>query len=196
MSNPSARDRFLTLLRAALNDASLVKLTLGKSRSADATLQNLFVRPVTLKAGPHLSLLWRHATRDVTKNHPPTDALALLEPLIGNDFLDAHLFTPIQTAQFETRADGHARLSVKTAASAPAQLAQHPRCHQRLHGSSRSRHTVHWHNDGSIIDNVGTYIIIRRDNNIIIGTPNFYYGTHNFYYSTPNIFDVTDFFNL
>jgi SAM-dependent methyltransferase len=91
-------------------------------------LHNLFVRPVTLKAGPHLSLLWRHATRDITKNLPPAEAIALLEPLIGGDFLDAHLFTPAQTAQFETRPDGRARLTVKTAASAPAPA---PEAHDR-----------------------------------------------------------------
>jgi SAM-dependent methyltransferase len=114
-----ARDRFLTLLSSAVHDGTLVKLTLGKHRGADATLQNLFIRPVTLKAGPHLSLLWRHATRDITKNHPPAEALALIEPLIGTDFLDAHLFTPAQTAQFETRKDGTGRLTVKTASIAP-----------------------------------------------------------------------------
>jgi hypothetical protein len=118
--NPSARDRFLGLLRASVTDGTLVKLTLGKHRGADATLQNLFVRPVVLKGGPHLSFVWHHATRDVTKNHPPTEALALLEPLVGTDFLDAHLFTPAQTAQLACTPDGGARLSVKTAATAPA----------------------------------------------------------------------------
>ena len=132
MSTPAAdaRPRFLALLRTAIADGTLVKLTLGKPTRthADPTLHNLFVRPVTLKAGPHLSLLWRHATRDITKNLPPAEALALLEPLIGGDFLDAHLFTPVQTAQFETRADGRARLTVKTAASAPAPA---PETHDR-----------------------------------------------------------------
>ena len=120
MSAPDARTRFLALLTSAVHDGTLVKLTLGKHRGADTTLNNLFVRPVTLKAGPHLSLLWRHATRDITKNLPPADALALIEPLLGADFLDAHLFTPAQNAQLETRADGTARLSVKTAITAPA----------------------------------------------------------------------------
>ena len=120
MSPPDARSRFLALLHSAVHDGTLVKLTLGKHRGADATLQNLFVRPVALKAGPQLSFLWRHATRDITKNHPPAEALALIEPLIGGDFLDAHLFTPVQTAQLETRPDGTMRLSVKTAAVAPA----------------------------------------------------------------------------
>ena len=124
MSAPDARSRFLALLHSAVNDGTLVKLTLGKHRGADATLQNLFVRPVTLKAGPHLSLLWRHTTRDITKNHPPAEALALLEPLIGGDFLDAHLFTPAQNAQLETRPDGTARLAVKTASIAPMPVAE------------------------------------------------------------------------
>jgi hypothetical protein len=118
--NHSARDRFLGLLRASVADGTLVKLTLGKHRGTDPTLQNLFVRPVTLKTGPHLSFVWHHATRDITKNHSPAEAIALLEPLIGADFLDAHLFTPAQTVQLADTPGGTARLSVKTAATAPA----------------------------------------------------------------------------
>ncbi|HUR59011.1 MAG TPA: SAM-dependent methyltransferase [Opitutaceae bacterium] len=120
MPQPDARDRFLDLLRSAVGNATLVKLTLGKHRGADATLQNLFVRPVALKSGPHLAFVWRHATRDVTKNHPPAEALAQLEPLIGSAFLDAHLFTQTENAQLETQPDGSARVKVKSAAPNPS----------------------------------------------------------------------------
>jgi SAM-dependent methyltransferase len=99
---PPARDRFLALLRTSVRAGQFTKLTLGKHRGADATLRNLLVRPVNLKAGLHLSLVWRHATRDITKNLAPDDGLALLERLIGTDFLDAHLFTVTQNAQFES----------------------------------------------------------------------------------------------
>lgn len=121
MSSPasSARTRFLDLLRASIADATLVKLTLGKHRGSDQTLENLFVRPVQLKSGAHLSFVWHHATRDITKNHAPAAALALLEPLIGGDFLDAHLFTPAQTAHLACTPDGGSQLSVKTASVAP-----------------------------------------------------------------------------
>lgn len=122
-----ARIRFLTLLRAAVADGTLVKLTLGKPRGTDASLQNLFVRPVTLKAGPRLAFVWRHATRDVTKNHPPAEALALLEPLIGGDFLDAHLFAAAESAQLECQPDGTARIRVKAAPVATAATADHDR---------------------------------------------------------------------
>ena len=92
MSDPN-RDRFLALLRSAVDNGELVKLTLGKCRGEDRTVRNLFVRPVVLKAGPHLSFLWRHATRDVTKNLLHDDALREIDTLLGRDFLDAHLFT-------------------------------------------------------------------------------------------------------
>jgi hypothetical protein len=117
-----AHERFIGLLRAATGDGTLVKLTLGKPRvgTAEPSLENLFARPVTLKGGPHLSLVWRHATRDITKNFPPAEALAQLEPLIGTTFLDAHLFTPVQTAQLETGDDGHGHLRVKNLSSVPA----------------------------------------------------------------------------
>src|ERR1035437_2482716 len=122
-----ARDRFLDLLRTALGRGSLTKLTLGKHRGRDATLQNLLVRPVVLKSGPHLAFVWRHATRDITKNHLPADALTQLEPLIGADFLDAHLFTATQIAQLECQPDGTARLHVKQAAPRATAPAAHDR---------------------------------------------------------------------
>ncbi|MBM3851742.1 MAG: methyltransferase, partial [Verrucomicrobia bacterium] len=119
MPAPSARDRFLGLLRAAVPSGALVKLTLGKHRGAEPSLQNLFVRPVALKSGPHLAFVWRHANRDITKNHAPDAALALLEPLIGGDFLDAHLFTTTDHAQFESQPDGTARLKVARVGQRP-----------------------------------------------------------------------------
>ncbi|MEO6568634.1 MAG: SAM-dependent methyltransferase, partial [Opitutaceae bacterium] len=113
-------------------DGTLVKLTLGKYRGDDATLKNIFVRPVTLKSGRQLSLVWRHAMRDVTKNHPPIEALALIESFIGKDFLDAHLFTTSQSAQLECAADGAARLHVKTASAQPSVSGHDATSHDRV----------------------------------------------------------------
>ena len=132
---PTARDRFLDMLRPALRDGTFTKLTLGKHRGSDTTLRNLFVRPVCLNSGPHLAFVWRHATRDITKNHAPLEALALLEPLIGGDFLDAHLFMATQVAQLETQPDGAARLKVNKVATTPAApLAVTPAVHDRPKG--------------------------------------------------------------
>jgi hypothetical protein len=126
MTPQDARGKFLDLLKRAVGDGTLVKLTLGKYRGADATLNNLFVRPVTLKGGPQLTLLWRHATRDITKNHAPAEALAIIEPLLGRDFLDAHLFTPDQQAQLECSPDGTARLRLKKTSGSSESVSPRP----------------------------------------------------------------------
>lgn len=128
MPNPTARERFLDLLAAALRGGTLVKLTLGKYRGADSSLRNLFVRPVALKSGPHLAFLWRHATRDITKNHTPAEALTLLPSLIGADFLDAHLFTTGQSVQLACQPDGKSRLKIS---GATRSAARPPTAHDR-----------------------------------------------------------------
>ncbi len=128
-----ARERFLELLRASVRDGSLVKLTLGKARSADPTLRNIFVRPVALKTGLHLAFVRRHDTRDVTKNFPTDEAVAEIEKLVGTDFLDAHLFTTANTAQLECQPDGGARLKVaRVAEPAAVQPQSHDRPKQHL----------------------------------------------------------------
>ena len=119
MPQPSSRERFLAALQSAIDEDQLVKLTLGKYRGPDASLKNLSVRPVALKTGPHLSFVWRHATRDITKNIPVAKAYAELVNLIGDPFRDAHLFTPLQSGQLETADDGQARVRFKIAATAP-----------------------------------------------------------------------------
>ncbi len=136
MLPPSALARFHALLADAIAHGTLAKLTLGKPRpAADPTLRNVFARLVTLKAGPHLTLVYRHATRDITKNIPAAEAPAALATLLADTFLDAHLFTPLSTAQLEQNPDPAkpARLRVKTADSAPPVPAPtHDRAKTRL----------------------------------------------------------------
>ncbi len=124
--NPSGRDQFVGLLREAVIGGSLVKLTLGKPAGKDPTLANLFVRPVVLKSGPRFAFVWRHAAKDITKNHGAAEALRVIEPMIGSDFLDAHLFTATQSAQLET-GPGKSRLRVKELGRPPASRAGNDR---------------------------------------------------------------------
>jgi SAM-dependent methyltransferase len=83
---------FLRAFESSVGDGSFVRLTLGKYRGGQ-DLKNLYVRPVALKAGPRLSFLYRHRTRDVTKNLPPEEGAAHVAALLGSEFLSARLFT-------------------------------------------------------------------------------------------------------
>lgn len=116
----SHRDKFIAQLAATVAAGTFAKLTLGKYRGADPTVHNLHVRPVTLKSGPHLALVWRHATRDITKNLPPDEAIGLLSGLIGAEFLHAHLFAGDTVTQFESDPGGRSRLKTTAATTVAA----------------------------------------------------------------------------
>jgi len=125
------QSEFTALLAASLQDGSLVKLTLGKPRGTDATLRNIFVRPVLIGGQPQLSLVWHHDRRDITKNHPPDAALALIGLWLGTDFYSAHLFTTARLVQLEFNKKGEPHLTFGKATGATPDLA-HDRAKPRL----------------------------------------------------------------
>src|ERR1043165_3294898 len=90
-ANP--HERFLEKLRASLDDGTFVKLTLSESRESAGDLRNVYGRVVEIKSGAQLSLVFRHARRDVTKNFDFAAGSARIGELLGAEFARAHLFT-------------------------------------------------------------------------------------------------------
>ncbi|MDB6175426.1 MAG: hypothetical protein JWL59_4737 [Chthoniobacteraceae bacterium] len=91
--SPTAQ--FLQKLRAALESDAFVKITLSRYHGEEAGLRNIYGRMVELKEGRLLSLVFHHATRDVTKNYSISEAV---DQIIGPSlsmagFESAHLFT-------------------------------------------------------------------------------------------------------
>jgi len=125
------RDEFLAVFSASVRDGTFARLTLGKPRGPDATLQKILIRPVTLKSGPHLSLVWRHDKRDITKNLAPDEGVQEVDRLIGTDFHSAHLATTQQSVQLEYNKKGEPRLSLGLSAS-PFVDTTHDRTKPRL----------------------------------------------------------------
>lgn len=126
----SDREHFDRLLSDAILGGTLVKLTLGKPSGKEPGLENLFVRPVSLKSGQKYAFVWRHATKDVTKNYGAQEAVNLLGQMIEIDFLDAHLFGTTQNAQLETGSESP-RLSVKAATKSKAPISGNDRAKKR-----------------------------------------------------------------
>ncbi len=88
-------EQFLQKLHASLDAGTFVKLTLSRYHGTEPGLRNIYGRVIELKEGRQLSLLFRYATRDVTKNHSFAEATGVLLPrLLGmHAFESAHLFT-------------------------------------------------------------------------------------------------------
>ncbi len=127
----SAKNKFLALLADALRREVFVKLTLGRVAGADKTLQNVFIRAVALRKGTRLSFVFRHATRDLTRNFSYEEGLARIDEMLGGEFRSAHLFTTEQSAQLEFHDSQEPRLSFGKAAHAASVSLRHDRVKER-----------------------------------------------------------------
>jgi SAM-dependent methyltransferase len=105
-----AKEQFFERLKHALADCSFLRLNISAPTSRDPQVRSIHIRPVRIREENLLSFVYRHATRDITKNFAEADALALLDELIGNEFLSAFLSTTAEVAQLGFRKGRPARL--------------------------------------------------------------------------------------
>ena len=121
---------FLALTEQALAQQTLRKLVLSKRRVKADDLTRVTLRPVALKGEAHLSFLYTHQTRDITKNLRIDDALPALRDLLAQTFSHAHLLTDADEIQLLTSKRGQQTLlrhKAAAAAAEPAPQAAHDR---------------------------------------------------------------------
>jgi SAM-dependent methyltransferase len=97
--------RFLEKLRCALAEGTFVKLTLSEPTNAEPGLRNVYARWVEVQGERRVSLVWRHARRDVTKNLPIAEAIETLGAMLGATFSRVHLFTTTGDWRLDTARD-------------------------------------------------------------------------------------------
>ena len=125
-----AKQEWLDGVAEALGEGTLVKITLGAPRRPDAEVRKVLARPVDLRDGRRLQVVWQLATHDVTKNLEPQEGVARISELIGIDFCIGNLFTTRRTAQVEFR-KGRAGRVTYTAAVANEPDTAHDRRRER-----------------------------------------------------------------
>jgi len=92
-------ERFIERLAVSLADGRFVKLLLAKHHGPQADLQRVMVRAVSLKGEPCLSFVYRHTTRDVTKNLSVDAGIQAVRDMLGPVFRNAHLHTADETLE-------------------------------------------------------------------------------------------------
>ncbi|MCU1721167.1 class I SAM-dependent methyltransferase [Pseudomonas sp. 5P_5.1_Bac1] len=98
---PDARAQFLALLAESLHQQSFVKLVLARHVGAEADLQRIIAKPLTVKGQACLSFVHRYKTRDITRNLPLDEALAQIGEWLPGAFRNAHLLSLADDAQLE-----------------------------------------------------------------------------------------------
>ena len=126
------RAAFLDQLRLALNEGRWVKLVLARHVGAQAELERITVKPLTVKGQPRLGFVLRYRTRDITRHHAVEEGLAEIASALPEQFRNAHLQTTDETVQLEFGKKGKARLHrAKAQQPQAAASAEHDRAKQR-----------------------------------------------------------------
>ena len=109
-SVPDHRAQFLSLLETGLAQNSFIKLVLAKYVGAEAELQRVIIKQVTVKDQPCLSFVYRYKTRDITKNFPLAEAVQVIAELLPESFKNAHLLSLTDEVQLEFSKKGKSTL--------------------------------------------------------------------------------------
>lgn len=126
VSSTDAPARFFTRLAASLEDDSFVKLVLGRYVGDEPELERVLIRAVSVRGQPHLSFVYRYATRDITKNLPVPEALETVRSLAGETFRNLHLQTQTAEVQLAYGKKGKSTLRVgRLRAEADSATSQH-----------------------------------------------------------------------
>src|SRR5690554_1287997 len=98
MTDTSDVAQLLESLSQSIEQQSFERLILSRYQGEE-DLQRIVIRLILLQETPHLSFVFSHKTKDITKNYTVDKALVLLQSLLGESFKQANLLTKTYEAQ-------------------------------------------------------------------------------------------------
>jgi SAM-dependent methyltransferase len=119
-------------LSESLENNTLIKLTLSNKRTKGEDLNNVFVKPVVIKGETLLSFVYRHTTKDVTKNYGIEEATEEIAGLLTDHFFNADLFTSEADFSLLSNKKGNSKLLKKPASSTEIPLFSHDKIKRRF----------------------------------------------------------------
>jgi Methylase of polypeptide chain release factors len=113
--NDNTLTAFIEKLTIAVNNKELIKLLLSDKRDKGSDLKNIIVTIVKLKAGYSLNFVYRHQTKDITKNYPEKEGISLIQEAINQSFLCAQIYSKSEDITLQVKHNG--KMSLKVANS-------------------------------------------------------------------------------
>jgi methylase of polypeptide subunit release factors len=132
----NATQQFLAMLATSLvhHDDTLqqfVKLSLGKYRGADQTLNKISIRVLSVKNQPHLSFVYHHQTKDVTQNFSLAEGQTKIQTYLDQNqaesFKSAHLRVQNEELQLVFNKKNQAIIHVQKTTEASVVTTAHDR---------------------------------------------------------------------
>ncbi len=123
---------FFDKLQSYINNKELIKLTLTGKRDKFSDLKKLIITAVELKKGYCLNFVYRHNTRDITKNFEIAEGIDLVAKALETDFINAELLSKTTQVNLMILPNGKVKLKT-TENNSPASLTfTHDKIKERL----------------------------------------------------------------
>lgn len=123
---------FFDKLQSFIIKKELIKLTLTGKREKTSDLKKLIITAVELKKGYCLNFVYRHNTKDITKNYEIAEGIKLINIALENNFVNAELFAENENISLFILPNSKAKLKT-TAPNQKVQLTYtHDKAKERL----------------------------------------------------------------
>jgi SAM-dependent methyltransferase len=103
---------FFEKLTLSVENKELIKLLLSDKRDRTSDLKNIIVTIVKLKKGYFLNFVYRHNTKDITKNFTEKEGIGLIKTALENDFSNANLYSKTQDVSLQIKPNGKILLKI------------------------------------------------------------------------------------
>jgi len=111
---------FFDKLQSNIEIKELIKLNLTGKREKSSYLKKLIITAVELKKGYCLNFIYRHNTKDITKNFEIFEGIQFIEKAIEEEFLNAEMFSKNENLNLFILPNGKVKLkSTKPVLEAP-----------------------------------------------------------------------------
>ncbi|MFA6126833.1 MAG: SAM-dependent methyltransferase [Bacteroidales bacterium] len=131
MENKAA-EIFFDKLARIIDNKELIRLVISNQRSKSSDLNSIIITLAELKRGYRLNFVYRHTTRDITKNYEFTEGIGLIKNALAIDFFNANLFSNTENLSLVVSPAGKSKLSVQEPTLQPVTVFHHDRIKSRL----------------------------------------------------------------
>lgn len=123
---------FQEKLNSSFQNLELIKLIISNKRIASSDLKSIIITIVKLKVGIRWSFVYRHQTKDITKNYETVEALNLINAALENEFFNADIFTTKETTQLTANSKGEIKIKSTPASQIVVPTFSHDKVKNRL----------------------------------------------------------------
>lgn len=102
--------KLIDTLKESVEENTFVRLTLSKPKAKKSDLKKVIIKLAMIKKTLHFSFVYRHQTKDITKNYGLAEGYKVLETLMEQAFLIFNLFTTKEDISLEKSISGKEKI--------------------------------------------------------------------------------------